>query len=340
MKKNFIFTAIASLITIAAINSCTVDSTINDNNSTDDSATNNNNNNNLPNADMKGIYMAGQITNANLGIRQAALCKDGVLQVLSQRNSEATSVCVAGSDVYVVGYEYDELGLNQYLTLWKNGIAQQLWQSAGNPNLSIFVLGNDVYITEESAYYYIKNGVKQTLPDNTTGLIKMCISGNDIYLYLYDSVKRTYILLKNGVEQSIPDDYDYLYFLFVSGNDVYFGGKKSFNQYDNRLILWKNGVAQTISGRIDDLDRIWSLWVLGSDVYFVTEEDEYLYRLRKNGQIVMEWRGAPKVFYVLGNDVYWFEFDNERRLLKNGIEIVAVLPTGFIKWNDSLFIVE
>lgn len=137
--------------------------------------------------------------------------------------TEAVSIFVNGTDVYVTGYD-----LNQAV-IWKNGVEtilpnidkdSQVSGSGFARGNSIYVVGSDVYVAGSAttssnttqAYAVLwKNGVGVNLTDGTIG------SGN----------------------KKLPSANS----VFVSGSDVYVAGR------DNKTaILWKNGIGTKLNG--------------------------------------------------------------------------------------------
>ena len=85
------------------------------------------------------MCMSGDEANAATGESEAKLWKNGTATVISSIRSNASSVFVSGSDVYVTGDERNAAG-NSGGKLWKNGTASALSVSpiASSAN-SVFV---------------------------------------------------------------------------------------------------------------------------------------------------------------------------------------------------------
>lgn len=115
----------------------------------------------------KGNNVSGDGLFRNLSMRIAKLWKNEGIEVkdeqyLTDGNSlaEATSVYVAGSDVYIAGVE------NLVGRLWKNGKVQNILE--GMPT-SVYVSGSDVYVALYGGGAKLwKNGVVQNLSGNET----------------------------------------------------------------------------------------------------------------------------------------------------------------------------
>jgi len=206
----------------------------------------------------------------------AKLWKNGVIYSLD--GYTASSVFISGNDVYVAGYEVSEAS-DSIMTgprstimsppiarLWKNGIVQNLnLKSKYSKANSVFVLGSDVYVAgveflksdywRETAVLW-KNGVAQYLNFDSADSIR----GNQV-----------------GVAHSV----------FVSENgDVYVGGYVGYVDwvkfdFINYPVLWKNGVAQKLSGGDTRLgfgiDRSNTpVFVSGEDVYVAGSTGNFL----------------------------------------------------------------
>ena len=142
------------------------------------------------------VYVAG-----NQG-KFAVIWKNGEQQNLTDgiNMAVATSVFVSKHDVYVTGYEeYYEEGRETPVSaarLWKNGIIQNLsdreeaFGGSGGSATSVYVSGNDVYVTGIIAYTarLWKNGVVQNLAAADRNVITMSnansvyVFGNDVYV--------------------------------------------------------------------------------------------------------------------------------------------------------------
>lgn len=105
-------------------------------------------------------------------------------------------VAVAGSDVYIVGKEYDKKG-NRFAQYWKNGQPSTLNKKKTGEIYGLTVAGSDVYIigTERASeknkynYYptvitYWKNGVPTSVSSGETDAVgyDVFVSGNDVYV--------------------------------------------------------------------------------------------------------------------------------------------------------------
>jgi len=201
------------------------------------------------------VYVAGQYDG------KATLWKNGTRQTVSSStnssSSEAHSVFVVDSDVYVAGYVGDYYG-NANATLWKNGTAQILSNSESTAT-SVFVSGNDVYVAGrcDGKATLWKNGTAQIL-SNSGMANAVFVSGSDVYVAV-DDYHDGPTLWKNGVGQCLAASGS-ANSVFVSGNDVYVAG-----QCDDKATLWKNGVRQALSNNI--LTAAHSVFVSSDAVY-------------------------------------------------------------------------
>ena len=244
----------------------------------------------------------------------------------------ANSIYVAGSDVYVVGDELEELDERFVCTakLWKNGVAQNLTDGTKFSSAqSVYVVGSDVYVAgyEGSRAKLWKNGIEQNLTDRMNSYAySVCVSGKDVYvsgrcgIECNDTVCGLYVakLWKNGVEQSLTDTIlSHANFVFVAGNDVYVAGYGHNEQGIQVARLWKNGIAQDLTNGTYEAEAR-SVYVLGNDVYVVGEEHKKLYTAIDNTQhgfpVAVLWKNGieqnlmddayAKSVYVSGGDVY------------------------------------
>jgi hypothetical protein len=145
--------------------------------------------------------------------------------------SIATSVFINGSDVYVGGEQYSEMGADKTIArIWKNGSPMALTNMPGNSSINaIFVNGTDVY-TAGVADGCVKPG------GGYTGIATYWKNG--VPVYLSDCTKQW------GVAQTI----------YIKGSDVYVGGFiRNFQENGipengrGRYVIWKNGAIYKIS---------------------------------------------------------------------------------------------
>jgi hypothetical protein len=139
---------------------------------------------------------------------------NGLTTITPSQNDypNSTAIYVAGSDVYVAGFE-SVGGPDTSLTLralyWKNGVASLLTTFAFSPAVasSIFVSGNDLYVagyeTTNGFTYatYWKNGVAKNLTTNIySEASSIFVSGSDVYVAGFEVVNgaRYAVYWKNG----------------------------------------------------------------------------------------------------------------------------------------------
>jgi len=266
------------------------------------------------------VYVAGQYDG------KAALWKNGAPHILTDGGfaSEAHSVFVSGSDVYVAGS--GSKGGDWVPLIWKNGVEQILTGGSGAA-YSIFVAGDDVHVagivgSADSRATIWKNGELQNLHNNnfgwSTSANSIFVSGSDVYvagsrLWKNSEVQK----FTNGNDQ--PGGRS----VFVSGNDVYVAGNR----------LWKNGVQQVLEG---NPNNIVSVFVSNGDVYVVGGN-----KVWKNGETLLDLpeRTVTNFIYVSGNDVYVTGRENEIfNFWKNGVE-QKLKTTPFFRVN-SVFVVR
>jgi hypothetical protein len=201
-----------------------------------------------------------------------------------------THVSVWGKDVYVGGVGAFG-GNNRPAMLWKNGEEKVIPLNKNNTgswsdgsNFTVFVSDGDVYVTAQNPLGFWKNG--QVLTINNFGIDKtltledlknpsIYASGKDWYLAgtysSYSSQTGTRVrdrvqLWKNGVQQKLqlfenPETLAEIptkaLQVFVVGSDVYVLGVRDGYDAGGRrhnavLVLWKNGIAQTLPYILED----------------------------------------------------------------------------------------
>jgi hypothetical protein len=112
------------------------------------------------------VYVAGEISNSS-NVYQGKYWKNGVrTDLVSGSNCIGRSVFVAGTDVYVAGFQVIDQS-----RLWTNNVLTNL--SGISPNTyanSVYVLGGDVYVTgaENDMPRIWKNGTGTTLSTNAS----------------------------------------------------------------------------------------------------------------------------------------------------------------------------
>lgn len=140
------------------------------------------------------VYAAGFTANEYMGYRVATYWKNGVAVPLNdstRSTASAQSIFVNGNDVYVAGYENDQLSIGgtPVAKYWKNGAPVALTDGSQDATAySICVSGNDVYaagyeysaLTGLSVAKYWKNGTPVSLTDGTK-------YGNAYSIFVVDS---------------------------------------------------------------------------------------------------------------------------------------------------------
>ncbi|MBK8088649.1 MAG: hypothetical protein IPK31_12250 [Chitinophagaceae bacterium] len=172
------------------------------------------------------VYATGIIhryTSYNNFTALAVVWKNGKIEtnlLTTLNNSQALSIFVDGSDVFVAGNE--SLGGKYVARLWKNGNATTL------PSQSNTYIAYSVYVTN-----------------------------NDVYVAGYEDVPYGYKakLWKNGIPVElggIPNQSSMALSVFVLGSDVYVGGKRGDGNGNWVATVWKNGIPISLSvGSVD-----------------------------------------------------------------------------------------
>ena len=167
--------------------------------------------------------------------------------------ASASSIVIAGSDVYVAGSE------GNVAKYWKNG-RPVIVGSLGSHAYSIAVSGNDVYVAGSEwngNYYngkyiakYWKNGVSVNLTDGSksSAASSIAVSGNDLYVAGSEEGVAKY--WKNGVAVDLPSGSDATC-IAVSGSDVYVSGS-GWKGMHRVARYWKNGNPADLSDGLKD----------------------------------------------------------------------------------------
>jgi hypothetical protein len=284
------------------------------------------------------VYVAGHDAGSGNGMRPL-LWKNGVPQRIDYWDRDtplnhgytegvATSVFVAGDDVYVAGqgnYKRVNGALTggQTVLVWKNGIMTEQAKGIGANAYahSIFVSGNDVYI---AGYEYTwddsglgfwatiwKNGIPQALGDKgyyidsdyrdyRNEARNVFVSNSDVYVVGHElnaDNKSVAKLWKNGTAQNITNgnSHAFAYSVYASGVDVYVAGEEFDAQGASRARLWKNGAAQTLAG---NGATAYSVYVSGNDVYVAGGDASGNALLWKNGTAQTLGRGIGVSVFV------------------------------------------
>lgn len=168
--------------------------------------------------------------------------------------TDATSVQVAGNDIYVGGNE------NNTARIWKNGISLPLSNANGCTLKAIYVRGTDVFAagyTDGTVLRYWKNGVPTdiSIPAGSSAFIDgMTVSNDDVYLAGWESNGSMAVAKywKNGAGVPLGDGIrlSRAHAITVSGTDIYVAGEmQGPGTFSEFATVWKNGVASTIGGR-------------------------------------------------------------------------------------------
>ena len=140
------------------------------------------------------VYVAGYVSqtsqtalNSTFTTQVATLWKNGSAVSLTDglHTSEALSLFVSGSDVYVAGYSAHTVqGSDNTATYWKNSSPITLKDATDSFADSIVVSGQDVFVAggdDAKTAGYWKNGVQTILPGGTVAN-QIAVSGSDVYL--------------------------------------------------------------------------------------------------------------------------------------------------------------
>ena len=183
-----------------------------------------------------------------LALALAGCPDDGKPKTNGGDDDKDRSVWGANKEVYVVGEE---------ARLWKNGAQQLLSNHSTADARSVFVADGNVYAAgvdmpggSSHAVVWSKGSMTR-LSNGTDDADAESIFVADGKVYVAGSVRNslwesTATLWVDGAAQPLASGSQgtYASSVYVSGDDVYVAGGASFGE---RAILWKNGVAQTLS---------------------------------------------------------------------------------------------
>ncbi len=201
------------------------------------------------------IIVAGYIIHN--GNKVATVWINGEEQILVPEKylSDAMTVTVSGSDIYVAGFIQEPTGMKP--VLWKNGTATELEAEGNSAGRQIIISGNDTYVAGFSDVYNSqetrisvatlwKNGERIIYePETISEISKLAIAGNDLYAmgsYLdQDIFAWIPAIWKNGVRQNVPglDENTTLSDMKFANNKLYMVGSKRENNI-NTPYIWTN----------------------------------------------------------------------------------------------------
>lgn len=218
--------------------------------------------------------------------------------------TDVYAICVLDKDVYAVGSVCQGTSETDAPTLWKNGVVQKIGNMGNfNKATSVFVSGNDVYVTISETDSIPDNQYKDDPDDIELGGVDgfELVEDIEISVSSYEEVEPHYfpkaILWKNGERQ----------FLWKgTANGIYVVGEDVFvvGEMDENPVLWKNGNLQILASN----GSAESIVVHGTDVYVVGYIGNVFNGeavIWKNGEMTSFGRGLARSVFVADNgDVY------------------------------------
>jgi hypothetical protein len=218
----------------------------------------------------------------------ASYIKNGSVIVVSNGSeaSEASSIAVSGTDVYVAGISFNRNyyngGYNRMAKYWKNGDATKLTDGTKDAiATAIAISGTNVYVAgsekEGSVYVakYWNNGKPVNLTDGLTAADanSIAVSGTDVYVAgsQWDGMStgngdRVSIAKywKNGEPVNLTDGSKWAEAksIAVSGNDVYIAGFEESEAGSGNYVAkyWKNG-RPVILGDVSKNSKAYSIFL-------------------------------------------------------------------------------
>lgn len=232
------------------------------------------------------VYIAGYETDSSQSPDRvkAIYWKNGIPVELTDGtiHSEAYSIAVSGTDIYVAGLQL--VNGNHIATYWKNGVLIALPSNHFSRANSIAVSGNDVHIcgfdlsNNRQVASYWKNGIQTILSDGSKNVVANAIylDGADVYICgAEDGQTQKAILWKNGNRVPIIDSMQSVCSsIAVNNNAVYIAGY-GFEQnngfiYNYHPKFWQNGNSQMLAPLPGEANMI-----------IVSENDVYIAGLNK-----------------------------------------------------------
>lgn len=296
------------------------------------------------------VYVAGQENNV------ATYWKNGQpVRLPSQSSATATSITLAGNDVYVAGDQGDFFTYgNNRAKYWKNGQELFLTGPTGAGTTCIVVHSGDVYVSgwefsgTKTVAKYWKNGQPVALTNGTQDAEATCIIviGNDVYVSGDEGGVAKY--WKNGQAISLTDGTHQAFAnsIVVVGNDIYVAGSEE-NGRVGVAKYWKNGQPVSLTDGTQYAYAT-SIAVNGSDVYVTGYEGDYyssVAKYWKNGQPVSlpspAGSALARCIFVYGTSVYIAGFDGGPNFFiakywENGQSVPLTGPSG--AWANSILV--
>lgn len=222
------------------------------------------------------LYLVGKLENA-----EAAVWKNGAITKLqTSGHGEATGIFIAGPDVYMYGYGWEDESEGTFPQYWKNGASFKLlkgttgWSRAVDIKISrsdIHAIGwEDARFNRQDSTYgiYWKNGERFKITPTARHMIfgEIAVNGTDVYIagYTMDEGRQPQATVwKNGIATPLTGagKESYAHQIVIIQNDVYVGGR-----YNNMAAYWKNGVLVTLETRASFASEIGDMITQGDSL--------------------------------------------------------------------------
>jgi hypothetical protein len=252
------------------------------------------------------VYVAGDYDGV------AAYWKNGQRVILNPSgNSAASSIAVAGADVYVAGWEGDAFMYGNNIALyWKNGQKVFLTGPTGAGANSITIADGNVYVAgwefkgfKTVAKYWI-NSQPVSLTDGSTDAEASCIAifNGDIYVSGHENGVAKY--WKNGRAVALTDGSHQAYAnsIAIAGNDVYVAGSELDGPTGHVAKYWKNGQPVSLTSGSAVYATATSIAIAGSDVYVAGWEGDFVGRAGGTGAVAKYWKNGQAVSLTNGTN--------------------------------------
>ncbi|WP_422349714.1 IPT/TIG domain-containing protein [Flagellimonas sp.] len=282
------------------------------------------------------IYVLGSQFNDNVGTYNVTLWINNEPFII-EKATQAGSIFVHNSDVYIAGESVNENGPYEFATVWKNGVPMHLSSGLSYAEArSVFVEAENVYVagrewenTDVSKVW--KNGeLLYTLTDGTysSRVHSVFVDDGDIYVAGYESVESVDVakVWKNGIPADLSKNGN-AHSVSVYDDIVFAAGFES-----NFATVWTNGSSNTLTNGLN-LAMANSILLDGRKVYACGFE-----RIGE-GEIAILWENGTRTNLTEGvghadaNSI----FKHSTNIYVAGWEQIGNMDVGKVWKNGELY---